>query len=194
MTKVLFNTGLSESNAKKRDFILTACKKIKLTKDLDLLEVGIGNGRCGSFLANKFKSYDGFDPDEEYVELAKRSLSQSSKAKYVVGVAESIPFDKKYDVVLFAYSFHFTKFGKAWSEVINHLKDKGLVIVLEPDEFIKKWADPVLTEGAPEFDQKKLDLKKGQIRSAKQFLEIQPELKIIDSGSFDDTNYWILRK
>ena len=66
----MFSTGLNESNRLKRDYLLKKLKRYKTLAESDILEVGIGNGRFGSIIAEEFKSYSGIDPDLEYVKLA----------------------------------------------------------------------------------------------------------------------------
>lgn len=175
--KVLFPTGSTPQNLLMRDKLLTEFKKhFKDLSSLDFLEVGIGNGRFGSILAESFANYSGIDPSKEYVKIAIQNVSHKSNTKYKVGKAEKIPFDKKFDIIFYSLSWHFIKdFSRALSEAKRVLKSSGVILILEPTGS-GNWASPKLNRNSPEFDEilliekmESLELSKFELKKQKLF-------------------------
>ena len=172
--------------------IFKLIKKYKNPKDSLVLEVGWGDGRFGSFFGDEFKKYFGIDPDKEYILEAKKK-NKYKKETYRLGSAEKIPFKNKFDVIFLAFSWHFVNdFDKAMSEIKNALNEEGILIILEPSKKTKRWASPKLIRGNPKFDESLLKRKIFHLKIARNFLEKQNYLKIINK-KLNETNIWILK-
>ena len=96
----------------------------------EMLEVGCGDGRLSSLLANKVKSLTAIDPDKAMINLAGKEISG---VDFRVGYGERLEFsDKTYDIVLFSYSLHHQDCVKALDEAKRVLRDNGIILIIEP--------------------------------------------------------------
>ncbi len=197
MEKVLFSTELNERNLYRIDYLTNKFSKYKDLSDSNILEIGIGNGRFGLLLGDKFKQYFGIDVDEDYIKLAKENIPESAKIFYKIGDAEKIPFRRRFDILFYSQSWHFiNNFSKAIKQANRVLKDSGIIAILEPTDKSGGWGDPRLRKDSPEFSeasyQRKLqDLKKGRnaILNQKTFEVLEDEF---DSNV--NSRFYILKK
>ena len=98
--------------------------------DREMLEIGCGDGRLSSLLANKVKSLTAIDPDKTMINLACKEISG---VDFRVGYGERLEFnDKIYDIVLFSYSLHHQDCVKALDEAKRVLRDNGIILIIEP--------------------------------------------------------------
>jgi ubiquinone/menaquinone biosynthesis C-methylase UbiE len=96
----------------------------------EMLEIGCGDGRLSSLLANKVKSLTAIDPDKAMINLACKEISG---VDFRVGSGERLEFnDKTYDIVLFSYSLHHQDCVKALDEAKRVLRDNGIILIIEP--------------------------------------------------------------
>ena len=96
----------------------------------EMLEIGCGNGRLSSLLANKVKSLTAIDPDKGMINLACREISG---VDFRVGSGEKLEFnDSSYDIALFSYSLHHQDCVKALDEAKRVLRDNGSILIIEP--------------------------------------------------------------
>jgi len=96
----------------------------------EMLEIGCGDGRLSSLLANKVKSLTAIDPDKAMINLACKEISG---VDFRVGYGERLEFnDKTYDIVLFSYSLHHQDCVKALDEAKRVLRDNGIILIIEP--------------------------------------------------------------
>lgn len=96
----------------------------------EMLEIGCGDGRLSSLLANKVKSLTAIDPDKAMIKLACKEISG---VDFHVGYGERLEFnDKTYDIVLFSYSLHHQDCVKALDEAKRVLRDNGIILIIEP--------------------------------------------------------------
>lgn len=194
MNKVIFDASLSKKNIAYRDFLLTKIKKYRNPASSIALEIGIGNGRFVILLADKFKEYWGIDPDEKYIHIAQENTSKFTSVHLRLGKAESIPLKKKFDVILFINSWHFTDNEKALIEVKKSIKENGIVLISEPTEN-SKFAASTLQKGHPDFDEKKFNFKLKKLKKAANFLKEQKDFVIVEEEIYYGNNNlcWVLR-
>ena len=96
----------------------------------EMLEIGCGDGRLSSQLANKVKNLTAIDPDQAMINLACQEISG---VDFRVGCGEKLEFaDKSYDIVLFSYSLHHQDCVKALNEAKRVLRDNGTILIIEP--------------------------------------------------------------
>ena len=105
--QILYPTGLTPDNIFYRDFLIDRLSSYVPLHQSSVLEVGIGNGRFGALLGSSVRRYCGVDINESYVELARQNSPADADIEYKTGVAEKIPFSERFDVVLYAFSWHF---------------------------------------------------------------------------------------
>lgn len=165
--KTLFPIELNEGNKNKKDFLINRFSQYVNLAAADLLEIGIGNGRFGYLLGQRVAHYYGVDVDREYVEIARTNIPLGALITYSVGSAEVIPFERQFDVVFYAHSWHLIQdFQGALKEAERVLKPNGIVAILEPSKN-SSWASARLRRGSPQFEEgfykrKMQDLERGR--------------------------------
>lgn len=194
--KLIFSKELNKGNLRTRDYLLSLVSKVKNPENSILLEVGCGNGRFEYLLSENFKSYTGIDPSLEYVKIAKET-TKSINSRYFVGFAEDIPLKEKFDVILYAFSWHFvTDFKKAIQETKRVLEKEGIVIIMEPSKESNSWASQKLIRGSKEFDEKSYNQKMNALDKARKELELFEKAGfMISEERIDDgahSNVWTL--
>ena len=107
--------------------------KIREFSDLEdktILEVGCGDGRISSLMADKTKKLIGIDPDEETIRQARRNIPGQD---FIVASGENLAFkDEIFDLVIFTLSLHHQNGKKAIPEANRVLQRDGLILVIEP--------------------------------------------------------------
>lgn len=95
-----------------------------------VLEIGCGNGKISSLLANGTKLYTGIDPDEKAIREAKEEYDN---VDFRIGNGESLVFEESlFDLVLFTLSLHHQNSAVALKEAFRVLKTNGKLIIIEP--------------------------------------------------------------
>ena len=101
--------------------------------DVDVLEVGCGDGRITSQLAGWPASYAAVDTDIDKLEEARTRVPDVAFSECP---AEALDFpDDSFDVVLFSMSLHHTDPVRALAEAHRVLRLGGRAVVLEPVAF-----------------------------------------------------------
>lgn len=94
-----------------------------------VVEIGCGDGRDAQEIIKRTAWYEGFDPSNGLLELARRDVSNTS---FVTADAMSYQFPKNLDVVYaFASLLHVNKkdFGKVCQRVLTALKPGGIFFI-----------------------------------------------------------------
>jgi SAM-dependent methyltransferase len=96
----------------------------------EMLEIGCGDGRLSSLLADKVKSLTAIDPDQAMINQAGKEISG---VDFRVGYGEKLEFnDRSFDIALFSYSLHHQDCVKALDEAKRVLRDNGSILIIEP--------------------------------------------------------------
>jgi ubiquinone/menaquinone biosynthesis C-methylase UbiE len=194
--KVLFSVKMNKSNTYKKDFLIHKFNKYIDLPNSDILEIGIGNGRFGHLLGGEVLHYYGIDIDKEYVRIAKSNIPKGAKVTYKIGDAEKIPFEKKFDVIFYAQSWHFIKdFQKALKEVKRILNPNGIIAIIEPTKNSKKWASPKLRKDSPEFNKDLYQKKLNSLNRGRRAILGQSTFIIIEDEYIEKmtSQFYILR-
>jgi len=95
-----------------------------------MLEIGCGDGRLSSLLADKVKRLTAIDPDQGMINQACQEISG---VDFRVGDGEKLEFnDRSFDIVLFSYSLHHQDCVKALAEANRVVRDNGSILIIEP--------------------------------------------------------------
>jgi len=106
-----------------------------LNRPLRVLEVACGTARTGAQLLRALPeaSFTGLDLSPYYLEVARDRVGASKNAHFVVGNAESMPFDDaSFDAISCVYLFHELPRNarrKVWSEMRRVLRPGGCVVI-----------------------------------------------------------------
>jgi len=119
--------SVCKNNKSQYDFIVN---ELEGTNNLNVLDVGFGNGVLLNTLANKYpNNYYGIDISKDMVKLASK-INKNHKIELKLGNIKDIPFDDNlFDVIYTSNTVYFwqdTK--KAISEVKRVLKPNGKFI------------------------------------------------------------------
>ena len=107
----------------------------KISKYTDLmnkrvLEIGCGNGRITSYLADKTQKLTAIEPDYNEIIEARDKLPG---VDFQTASGEYLPLpDDCFDVVVFTLSLHHQNSEAAISEAVRILKEDGEICVIEP--------------------------------------------------------------
>ena len=107
-------------------------------KKMDILEIGCGNGRETYILSKMFKNILALDPSEILINSLneKKKIYKMNNVTTMIGNSESININKKFDMIIFTYSFLFVKNKqKCLLKINNLLKKNGYLLLLEPARF-----------------------------------------------------------
>ena len=95
-----------------------------------MLEIGCGDGRLSSLLADKVKHLTAIDPDQAMINQACKEISA---VDFRVGYGEKLDFnDRSYDIVLFSYSLHHQDCVQALDEAKRVVRNNGRILIIEP--------------------------------------------------------------
>jgi len=101
-------------------------------RNMRVLEVGCGDGRLSSFLAQKSANLTAIDIDPTRLEDARRMLRG---VNFRLGSGESLEFpEASFDLVFFGFSLHHQNSFTALSEARRVLVSTGEILILEPTE------------------------------------------------------------
>jgi len=100
-------------------------------KGKHVLEIGCGDGRLSSFLAQDAENLVAVDPDEERIEAARQAVQG---VDFRIGSGESLEFEEdSFDIVFFGFSLHHHQDGSAaMAEAKRVLKPGGDILIIEP--------------------------------------------------------------
>ena len=98
--------------------------------DKKVLEIGCGNGRITSFLANKSKKLIAIEPDFKKIKEAKDNISGVT---FQIGSGEKLAFaNASFDLVIFTLSLHHQDSDAALAEAVRVLTEEGEILIIEP--------------------------------------------------------------
>ena len=172
--------------------ILRKHAKIRLSR-MSVLDIGCGNGFFEFALSPYVKTIYGIDPSLHMLKDARLN-NQSYKFKnirFYKGSAENIPFIKKFDLILFSYSLHFTKDPKAvLNKVLSNLKKNGLLLILEPTKTFTK--NGKFDRGCKNFNKRMYDGKQKALVQTRSIIDDFSDEHEILYMKHDNKVYWVL--
>jgi ubiquinone/menaquinone biosynthesis C-methylase UbiE len=189
----LFPKDKSAGNVRSRNLILSKMKSYLEPSECSMLEVGCANGRYGELLGPFVSKYSGIDVVPQYIKIANEE-NELENVCYHLCESESIPLEGKFDIVLYAFSFHvIPNLGKTLEEARRVLKDDGKVFILDPSLHNERWASPRLNKDSPEFDPESLRSKREQLEQATEFLDTQNKFRIVERDVNDFRSFYVLK-
>ena len=129
-------------------YIIDQILKGRFDNCKSVLDVGCGKGRnLVYFLQNNFDVY-GLDANEQNIKSTQQLLPNSNIKNFKIGLAEDIPFDNSFDVIICNAVLHFAKSKTHFEEMLNEMwgklnKEGILFIRLASDIGIEKLVTPI---------------------------------------------------
>lgn len=161
-------------------------------KDLDVLEVGCGDGARSVDIASRSKRLMGIEPNQESVRFANDR--QIPNAKFTTGTAEKLQFpDDSFDAVIFTLSLHHVPIDKmtmAIDEAVRVVRKEGVIIFLEPTE-TGSFFETELHYGAGDGDERQEKTAAYKAMENHVHLKVAAELQDETIFQFDSTNDFI---
>jgi 2-polyprenyl-3-methyl-5-hydroxy-6-metoxy-1,4-benzoquinol methylase len=181
--------NLNKHNKNIQTFLTKQLKEHTEPQQAKVLEIGIGKGRIGKLLAKEVKKYKGIDIIEKNVKKARENKPEQAKIEYKQGNAVDVPFEEKFDVILYVNSWHFIKDSdQAISEAEKLIKENGVVIIIEPTEYTTNWHSSKLKKNSEQFDEEIYNQKMQNIKDSEENLRKQDKFKIKEEGFIDKKN------
>ena len=105
-------------------------------KKMNVLEVGCGHGIRTLIFIDLVKHITAIDPEKKLIDLLNKKI-EDKKVETFVSNCEDFRSDKKFDLVIFSYSFFAIKHKqKCLLNVTKMLKHNGYILVLDPLKFV----------------------------------------------------------
>ena len=107
-------------------------RHLPLSKDIDLLDIGCGNGALLNALSDRIKTGKGVDESAGMIIQAKKRNADSEKLEFTVIEGPRLPFaDASFDVVISMMSFRYLDWDPLLSEVKRVTKKGGKLLILD---------------------------------------------------------------
>lgn len=162
-----------------------------LFSQLDVLEIGCGDGSRLKAISRGFHRWVGIDADVRCILTSRRPVFPSN-FQILTGRAESLPLAAfTFDAVIFTLSFHHVpieKMPQAIREALRVVKNEGCIIFLEPTPE-GSFFEAELRFGCCDGDERKQMAAAFQtIKSSKQLLEVSEftDTVYLEYDSFQD--------
>jgi ubiquinone/menaquinone biosynthesis C-methylase UbiE len=129
--------------------------------NLEVLDIGCGNGALLNALSGRIKHGAGVDESEAILEKARKRNTSKTNLEFVQSSSPSLPFaDEKFDVVISLMSFRYLDWDPLLKEVKRVTKPGGKLLVVD------MVTDPVKREEYPQLIKDKLRTVSRQQRNA----------------------------
>jgi len=151
-------------------FILNKLKMYttKSLSELNLLDIGCGNGFYVFGLSNYFHSIYGLDPSIDMLKSARnynKNYFKKKNIRFYLGCVENNIFSKNFDIILFSYSLHLTINPYNSLLIISkNIQNNGILIIIEPN---KEFCSDRLKPDSGEFDKGYYDNKQRLIKKTR---------------------------
>ena len=147
--------------------LLDIIKQYKILKDMNILDIGCGNGFYVFGLSDYVKSICGLEPSINMLNSAIKNQKYFNKKniKFIKGSIENNSLNIKYDIVIFSFSLHFT--NDSYKSLLlskKHLTKNGLLIIIEPT---KTYISNKLICSHKDFDEKHYNLKQNFLKKSR---------------------------
>lgn len=143
------------------------------TKNLDVLDIGIGNALRAINLAPRFKSYTGLEQDNQFIQEARNNCKlHKSSIKFICKPLEYLETQTSYDMIIFFNSFHFVDPNKSMPILSKLLTSNANIIIDEPKP-IPNMSSDKLNKSSSQFDPVLWKDKENKLIKAVDFLNVK---------------------
>ena len=103
---------------------------------------------------------------------------------------ENIPFTKKFDIILFSYSLHYTKnILKSLNNILKNINENGLIFILEPT---KTFVSKKYNKTSPDYDKKIYNQKQKKLQHTRNQIKLFSSSHTILYQEYINKKYGIL--
>lgn len=159
---------------------------------MDILDIGCGNGFFEFALSPYVHQIYGIDPSLPMLTSARQNNKhyKFKNIRFYNGNAENIPFTKKFDMILFSYSLHYTKnILKSLNNILKNINENGLIFILEPTKtFVSKKYDKT----SPDYDKKIYNQKQKKLQHTRNQIKLFSSSHTILYQEYNNKKYGIL--
>lgn len=121
-----------------RDYLIL--DNIPISKEISVLEIGIGTGSTADLIIGKVKKYCGVDISADLIDWLKSVYNREDSVKfYALDVCKDKFLGEKFDVVFSGDTLEHAQSPKGYFNFIaKHLSSDGIVLITFPNESEKK--------------------------------------------------------
>jgi len=183
-----------------KDIIINLLSKYSANpSNMNVMELGSGQGLDSKMLSTIFKKVYGIEPSDNMLKWArkhKRYLVKKfpymeknlSKIRFMKGDFENIPI-KKVDMMLLKNSIHYSNnLEDDLDNIIKHISDKGFLLVIEPTKNSK------FSNMSKKELNKKFNVIKKTDTSISKYITKNKKIKLLGKKLIFSKNMWFLRK
>lgn len=155
-----FSSRIKNKSNEYKKFLEKYYKKLK---SADVLDIGSGNGFSTFVLSLLVNKIYGLEPDINSLKKARKNKKKLSlsNVRFYQGIAENLPFTRKFNIIRFQNSIQFTNILKSLSNAFNILEKDGIIIIRLPyDDF----SDPKLNKKNPQFNNELYKKERNRLR------------------------------
>jgi ubiquinone/menaquinone biosynthesis C-methylase UbiE len=114
------------------ELVDAALRRAGLGAGRRVLEIGCGTGKLTELLVARGLEIDAVDPGAAMLEAARRRLRDNPNVTFHLGRFEEVELpEDAYDAVFSATAFHWVEPSVGWAKVARHLRDDGLLALLQ---------------------------------------------------------------
>jgi len=186
--------NISDRVSKEGKMIVSILNKYT-KKDLsrmDILDIGCGNGFFEFALSPYVYRIYGIDPSLPMLTSARQNNRhyKFKNIRFYKGSAENIPFTKKFDMIMFSHSLHYTKnIQKSLNKVLENINKNGLIFIMEPTKtFVSKKYDKT----SPDFDKNIYNEKQKNLQHAREQIKLFSSTHKILYQKYNKKIFWTL--
>jgi SAM-dependent methyltransferase len=123
--------------------------------NLDMLDVGSGDGRLTTLDSFEYHKILGVEPYAELCPMAKHFAANpaGTNLEFIHGMLEDVPTGRTFDIVRYGYSFH-TLPTQDVAPAMRLLNKGGILFIMQPSMEPVGKASPKLNKDSPEFSPK----------------------------------------
>ena len=159
---------------------------------MDILDIGCGNGFFEFALSPYVHQIYGIDPSLPMLTSARQNNRhyKFKNIRFYKGSAENIPFTKKFDMIMFSHSLHYTKnIQKSLNKVLENINKNGLIFIMEPTKtFVSKKYDKT----SPDFDKNIYNEKQKNLQHAREQIKLFSSTHKILYQKYNKKIFWTL--
>jgi protein-L-isoaspartate O-methyltransferase len=163
-------TYLNREKILPNNVIIKYIKNIENTKNMDVLEIGIGSGDKSIFLSKYFKTYSGIEPNNDLLSIHKSEIENSNIQIFNVDFLAFLETNKKkYDLIILLNAIEFIGIDNL-QPLFSLLNKNGYLLIQMKRRKPQKWGNEKLNIDSKNFNINLWKIKKQELKHFKNLL------------------------